>query len=263
MVGVRMRALLILLAGAADASGFQAPGAAEILRRSVEANQADWKAAPEYDYFERERKPGSVKTYHVRMIDGSPYQELVAADGKKLSAADEKEEEQKLQQVVRQRRSESASDRAGRVSRYQRDQKRVHALMQQLTQAFDFRLLGERRLGPYRVYVLRATARAGYHPPNLDCEVLTGMRGRLWIDTQTYQWVKVEARVMRPVSIAGFLARVQPGTHFELEKTPVGDGIWLPKHFAMKSNAKVLFVFRRRAQEDDTYFNYRKATVSN
>jgi hypothetical protein len=90
-------------------------------------------------------------------------------------------------------------------------------------------------------------------------QALKGMEGKLWIDTSSYQWVKVEAEVIHPVSIEGFLARVEPGTRFELEKMPVGDGIWLTKHFKMRSQAKVLFLIPRQEQEDATYYGYQKA----
>ena len=86
------------------------------------------------------------------------------------------------------------------------------------------------------------------------------MEGKLWIDEKTFQWVKVEARVISPVSIGGFLAQVKPGTHFELQKTPVADSVWLPMHFAMKSEAKVLFLFTRKWQADETYYSYHKAS---
>ncbi|MGA8310476.1 MAG: hypothetical protein WB755_10640, partial [Terriglobales bacterium] len=133
--------------------------------------------------------------------------------------------------------------------------------MEQLTKAFNFTLEGEQKLGPHEVYVLQATPRPGYLPPNREARVLTGMGGKLWIDKNTYQWVRVEAQVMHPVSIEGFLARVEPGTQFELEKMPVGDGIWLPKHFAMKAHAKVVFLFNHRTQEDDTYWGYQKEAL--
>ena len=42
--------------------------------------------------------------------------------------------------------------------------------------------------------------------------------------------LKVEVTVIRPVSIDGFPAEVEPGTHFELEKAPVTDSIRLRKH---------------------------------
>jgi len=132
-------------------------------------------------------------------------------------------------------------------------------LLEQMTVAFDFSLLGEQDLMGHRVYVLKATPRNGYRPPNRDSAVLTGMEGTLWIDHDSFQWVKVQARVVHPVSIEGFLARVEPGTEFEFEKEPVSADIWLAKHFSMKSNARVLFVFPHRGQEDDSYFNYHKS----
>jgi hypothetical protein len=48
---------------------------------------------------------------------------------------------------------------------------------------------------------------------------------------------------------------VLPGTRFELEKMPVANGIWQPKHFAMKSSAEFLFLFRLHTQETETYFD--------
>ncbi len=90
--------------------------------------------------------------------------------------------------------------------------------MDQLTKALDFTLIGEQMLGSYKVYVFKAIPRHGYKPPNYEAKVLTGMEGKLWIDEKTFQCVKVEASVISPVSIGGFLAQVKPGTHFELQK---------------------------------------------
>lgn len=163
-----------------------------------------------------------------------------------------------MEQVIAQRRAGSPEQRQKRIAAYEKERKRDHLLMQQLTVAFDFKLIGNRIIESRDVYVLRATPRKGYKPPNMETQVLTGMRGELWIDRKTFQWVKVTAHVIHPVSIQGFLAQVQPGTRFELEKMPVDDGIWLAKHFEMRSSAKVLFVFDRTDQEDNTFFDYRR-----
>jgi hypothetical protein len=128
--------------------------------------------------------------------------------------------------------------------------------MNQLTVAFNFKVVGEQKLGPYKVYVLQATRRPGYNPPTREAQVLTGMAGKLWIDEETFQWVKVEAHVVEPVSIEGFLAKVEPGTRFELEKVPVGNGIWLKKDFSMHSRAKILFFFQHNDQEQESFSNY-------
>jgi hypothetical protein len=86
------------------------------------------------------------------------------------------------------------------------------------------------------------------------------MKGQLWIDVKTYNWVKVSAEVVRPVSIDGFLARVEPGTSFELDEMPVGDGVWLAKHFREQSRSEILGVFNHSTHDDETYSQYRKSS---
>jgi hypothetical protein len=40
---------------------------------------------------------------------------------------------------------------------------------------------------------------------------------------------------------------------------PVAPGLWFAKHFAMRSRARILYAFRHRSQDDETYFNYHRA----
>ena len=234
------------------------PDVKEIIAKSVEANQRDFKAAPDFNWKERDRTPsGGSKTYQVEMIDGSPYYRLIMLNGKPLSPAQEAQEKRKEQQARQQRKSESPAQRKQRIAKFERERQRDNTMMNQLTNAFDFKFVGERNLDKFNVYVLKATPRQGYTPPNLHARVLTGMEGELWIDRKTYQWVKVTAEVIHPVSIEGFLAKVEPGTQFELEKAPVGDGsVWLAAHFAMRANARVLGMFNHNSQEDDTFWDY-------
>jgi hypothetical protein len=234
---------------------------ASIIQHSAEANERDWAAVPEFDNSERDRTKDGDKTYSVTMLEGSPYERLIAVNGKNLSGAKEKEEQQKYEKAVAERHHESADQRSRRIAKYQADRKRDHTLIQQMISAFDYRLVGKRKLDGFRVYVLKATPRRGYKPIDRDSEVLTGMEGTMWIDQKTFQWVKVEAHVIHPVRIEGFLAEVEPGTRFEVEKRPVAGDIWLASHYSMRANAKVLLLFPHRDQEDDSYFNYHKAAV--
>lgn len=229
-----------------------------MIKNSVARNQADWNAAPDFFHRERDREGNGTKTYEVTMLEGSPYRRLVAINDQPLSPDQTAREQHKLEQVTAQRRAESPDQRQKRIANYEKDRKRDHLMMEQLTKAFDFKLIGERVVNGHDSYVLRATPRKGYKPPNMETQVLPAMRGELWIDKKTFQWVKVTAQVIRPASIEGFLAQVQPGTRFELEKMPVDKDIWLAKHFAMRSSAKILYLFNRSDQEDDTFFDYRK-----
>jgi hypothetical protein len=130
--------------------------------------------------------------------------------------------------------------------------------MREMIKAFDFKLSGEQTVNGRRCVVLNATPKAGYRPPSRDTQVLTGMRGTMFVDAEKYQWVKVHAEVFRPVSFGLFFATVRPGTEFTLEQAPVAGNLWLPSHFSMNVNARVL-LWSHDSADDETYSNYHLA----
>jgi len=131
--------------------------------------------------------------------------------------------------------------------------------MAQLSKAFDFKIAGAGNLNKRMVRILRAIPKPNYLPPNLESKVLPSMQGETWIDQQTYEWLKATAEVIQPVSIEGFLARVEPGTRFEIEKIPVAAGVWKIAHFSMYSRAKVLSLVSKTSAEEDWYYDFKPA----
>jgi len=251
-----MQRILVAWAFASVVLAAPQPDVKTIIQRSVEANDRDFSAAPQFNYKQRDRAGKEIKTYQVTMIDGSPYQRLIAVGGEPLSKEQAAEELKKERQAAADRKAQSPQQRKDRIARYERERKRDHEMMGQLSEAFDFTLLGKKKIKTFNVWIVKATPRPGYKPPNMQTQVLTGMEGDLWIDQKTYEWVKVTARVIRPVSIEGFLARVEPGTRFEIEKAPVGDGIWQITHFSMQSHAKVLFLVNRASEEEAWFYDF-------
>jgi hypothetical protein len=250
---------LIVLAGLALPCVAAAPSPREIVKRSVVAMERNWSRAPEYSYSERdvERNGGSqtVRTHEVLMIGGSPYYRLTSVGGRGLSPQQQAEEDRKLRTEIASRNSESAEARSRRIAEFARQRQQDHALMREMAEAFDYRILGERTVANRRVWVLTAVPRPGYQPASLQMRVLKGMRGTLWIDQQDFQWVKVEAEVFAPVAFGMFIAKVQPGTKFVLEQAPVAPGLWLPAHFGIRVDSSILF-WTRRTTRDETYWNY-------
>jgi hypothetical protein len=251
-----MKRILLGWALAGVVLGAQQPDVKTIIQRSVAANDRDFRAAPQFSYKEKDRVGKQIKAYQVTMIDGSPYQRLIAVGGKPLSKEQAAEELKKQQQETANRTAQSPQQRKDRIASYEKDRRRDHEMMGQLSEAFNFTLLGKKKIKTFNVWVLKATPRPGYKPPNMETQVLPGMEGELWIDEKTYQWVKVTARVIHPVSIEGFLAQVEPGTQFEIEKAPVGGGIWQITHFSMQSHAKVLFLVNRASEEEDWFYDF-------
>jgi hypothetical protein len=232
-----------------------------IIQRSKETYEVNFQAAPQYDYFERDSDDGQgTRTYHVLMIAGSPHRVLVEVNGEPLPPELKAREQRKLDEAFASRRAGTPEQRAGRIANYEKERRRDHEMLQQFTQAFDFRLLGEETLRDHQVYVIQASPRPGYKPPNHYTEVLTGTDAKLYIDTSTFQWVRIEAVVVRPVWIEGLLAQVQPGTRFELDYAPVSEGIWQLSHLEMKSRCKVLFLFSIPAYDNESYFGYQKSS---
>ena len=234
----------------------------DIIRRSVEVNEANWKEAPNYSFIERdvESKHDSVKTiktYEVLMIEGSQYNKVIAINDRPLSPREKALEEQKLLQEIQKRQHESSRERTKRMAKYMRERSQDHAMMKEMVEAFTYTLAGEDKVNGHDVWVLDATPKPGYQPRSHEAKVLTGMRGKLWIDKATYQWAKVDAQVVKPVSFYGFFAKVGPGTRFVLEQEPVTRDLWLPKHFSVKVNASALGFINENSTEEDTYQNYR------
>ncbi len=244
---------------------------AEIVHRSVAVNTADWKAQPDYSYRELDIKSKidatgqtrteASKTYEVMMIDGSPYDRLIAIHNEPLSHAQEQQEAAKLKSEIEHRQAESAREKQARTGKYQNERSEEHMLMQQMVAAFNFRYAGEQQIEGSDCYVLDAIPNPDYHPPVERARVLTGMKGRLWIDKARYHWVKVQAEVMSPVAFGLFIAKVKPGTSFELEQAPVGD-VWLPKTFIETVNATVLGFYGMRTREEEHYSDYHQTLLS-
>lgn len=245
--------------GLAPTQATQQDEASKIVERSVEALKKDWAAEPRFNCSERDNDKNGIRTFEDIMLDGSQYQKLVAINDRPLDPRQQAEQQQKFQRATSERRSESASQKRRRIAKYQAERKRDTELVTEMARAFTFTLAGNDKVNGHDVYLLTAEPRKGYRPPNVETRVLTGMRGKLWIEHNSFQWVKVEVEVFHPVSIGGFIARVEPGTRFKLEQIPVSGDIWLPGHFAVKSRSKIVFLFNHQTDEDDTYSNYHPA----
>jgi hypothetical protein len=232
-----------------------------IIHRSIQVNYADWKAQPDYSFRRSDVQGSQRQTFEVSMLEGSPYERLLALNDKPIGPHQQRQEQTKLEREIRGRESETPRQRLARISKYENDRADENFLMRQMVSAFSFALTGQEQIDGADCYVLRATPNPNYRPPLEKARALTGMQGRMWIDKAHYHWVKIEAEVSRPVAFGFFLARVKPGTRFELEQTPVG-GIWLPKKFIQTVNASVLGFYAIQSRDETYWSDYRQDTLN-
>jgi hypothetical protein len=254
------RALLLTLAAAVSIRA-ATPDPDQIIRKSVDAMKSDWEQAPKFSYLERDveskrHSPQVAKTYRVLMIDGSPYNLVTAMNDQPLVPGDQAEEQRKLQKEIEKRQKESERERGKRIAKSDRERMHEHEMLQEMVDAFQFHLTGEAQVNGRSCWVLDAEPRPGYQATNHEGRVLKGMKGKLWIDKASNQWVKVHAEVVKPVSFYGFLAKVGPGTEFDLEQAPVMDNVWMPTRFDVRVNSTALGLFNESSTENDTYRDY-------
>jgi hypothetical protein len=237
----------------------------DIVRRAASTMQADWAAAPGFAFVQRDlttsKGTTTRKTHQVFMISGSDYYMPIAIDDAPLSADQQKLELQKLANEVARRNRETPAEALQRSEQYRKTREQNGILIAEFTKAFTFTLAGEETLNGHACYVLDAKPLAGYRPPNRTAKILTGMQGRLWIDKESFHWVKAEAKAIKPVSVFGFFAKVMPGTRLELEMIPVTNSIWLVSLFDVDLRLSILWRKSTKAT-DSTFSDYRPAAAA-
>lgn len=231
--------------------------ATAIISRSIAANEADWMADPLYDRCEREDDGDRVQTHDITMINGRPYERLVAVDDRPISASQARDEREKWRREIAQHGAEDANDTNGYRGRHAR----FKALFRQFPSAFIFALDGRRRVAGRTAFHVTATPRSGYVPPTRDARALAGMTVDFWVDVETYHWIKLAARITKPVSVVGLLVRLEPGTTVELEKAPMSDGdVWLITDLKVHAISRVLMLFGHHTSDDLRYFDFRRSS---
>jgi hypothetical protein len=247
-----------------------APGdAREIVRRSITAELENSKRAKNYTFLQRteERelddsgqvKSKQSKTFDVTMLQGSSYRRLIERNDHPLLAKEEKKELDKLRTSLVDRRHETSAQREKRVSEYDNRPGRNRAMLNEIPEAFDFRLQAEEEVDSRPVYVIEGTPRAGYRPQNADARILLPkLKLTVWVDKADFNWVRINAEVIDTITMGFCLFKMSPGARFELQQTRVNDEVWLPKHTRALMSARVAFVKKVNMEQEATFKNFRK-----
>lgn len=263
-------AVLFLTLLAAGASA-QAPDPREIVRRSVEQDRLNFRRANDYSYVQHIEQreldsQGRVKktesrTYDVIVLDGEPYEKLIARDGRPLGEAEARREQEKLDRELARRRSRDPEARARRRTEAEKRRQQGREFALEIPDAFTFRLSGVESIEGRPVWIIEAEPRPGYRGRAKRADLLTKFRGRLWIDQEDYQWVRVEAETIAPVRFGWILARLDPGAKMLFEQRRVQREVWLPSHAHMQLSARLALVKKLRGEVEVFWRDYRKFQV--
>jgi hypothetical protein len=244
------------------------PSPKEIVRRAMEHDLNNWKKETNYTFVQRiEQRElnsnGSVKsakseTEEIIFLYGQPYAHLIKRNDQPLSDSEARKVEKKLNDTMDKRRQESPGDRDKRLADFEKRHHEEHSFLLEVPEAYDFRILGEETLNGRSAYVLLGEPRQAFRPKLNAARVLPKLRPKLWIGKEDFQWLRLEAEVIDTITWGGFLLRLHPGSHIELEQTFVNNEAWLPQHAHISFDARIALVKTMRLEVEAQFSDYKK-----
>jgi hypothetical protein len=240
----------------------------DLIRHAAEKDMENDKKQRDYTYVEREEEhklngkgelqSTETKTFDVMMLYGEQVRRLVTKNDQPLPEKDAAKEEEKIQKIIDKRKNECDDDRKKRLEKEEKEREDDRKFVGEIADAYNFRLVRVEPLDGRDAYVIDADPRPGFEPKLRDARMLPNFRFRVWIDTAESQWIKVDIECIDTASFGWILARVHKGSNIVIELTRVNEDVWLPKHLALKLDARIALFKGLNIDEEATYRDYKK-----
>jgi hypothetical protein len=244
----------------------------EIIRRSVEMDHHNWDLAQNYTFQQREVdkqlgkhgeiKSTEIKTYDINFYYGEVYSRLIQKNDQPLSAEEKKKEDEKQEKFLAKRRSRSEEEQQKEWNKQKKEREKDRAFLRDMVNAYDFKLVGEEKVDGADSWVIEATPRKDFHPTQPHGEILSKIKGRVWIEKKEYNWVKVEAEATDTISFGLFLVRIHPGSRISFEQTHLNDEVWLVRRFYLNGGMRIALLKNLTGEEEDTFSNYKRFSTT-
>jgi hypothetical protein len=164
---------------------------------------------------------------------------LVERNGQPLTAAEDAAEQERLREV--QSHSEEFARHHRRDAGTRQDSNTLVKLMPE-AMLYSY-TAGQPQWQGFagQQVVLDFSPNPKFHPPSMTAEMLSALAGRMWIDARSGRVVRIEARVLRPVSFGwGIVGKIYPGGTLALEQAnPIGER-WIYSRLDMHLNLRVI-----------------------
>ncbi len=257
--------LLVAVVAASLIAADTDPPISEILDKCVRTTVRNTHARDSYTYrFHDEvtelNRSGHTTATHSRLVEviyfaGKPYEHLLEKDGKKLTEAEQKHEEQKMDQAAAEASKLSKEQKTARIQKLDREREKRSELFRYIPLAYNFTLQSPTVLNSRENYVMDAAPKQNYN--GKYSKIFRKTKGKLFIDKNDYTLTRLELEVLDEISAGLFLARISPGTRITFEQVRINDEVWLPKSLTLHADARAL-IKTFRFDEQFLFSDYRK-----
>jgi len=225
----------------------------ELARRDYICRRKD--VQPDFDS-QGQVKSTKVEEYEVYFVGPWQIERLLSKNGKPLSDAEKKKQEEEVQKQERKARERIAKQES------EQDPGKDAITMAKFLAADRFYNLRRDTYQGREVYAMDFAPRDDLHAHTLVDRVLKTLGGTLWVDEQARQIVRLEARFLDSLKVGGgILGALQKGGNVVLEQRYVNDEVWMPSYIEIHLNARVLFI-HKAINDISTYSDFRKFRVN-
>ena len=190
-----------------------------------------------YSYYAEETSPrtgGHLWREKVVETDDGPLHRLLAIDGKALTSAQAKAEEQRIAGVLRDPSSLRQENQA-----HLGDETHAAQLLGLLPKAFLLSPAGE--VNGCTRFSFRPNP--DFQPSTYEQRVAHAMEGTVSLRQPMDRLCVLDATIAQPVEFGfGFLGRIEQGGHFSLERVPADPMHWKSDHISVHMKGRILLL---------------------
>jgi hypothetical protein len=188
---------------------------------------------------------------------------LIQRNGRPLTAEQDAAERSRLNAVL-----QNPSGFARHIKREQENKKMGVKLIREMPDAFLWSYTpGQPQLPGWNassgaLVVLDFKPNPKWSAPDMESEALTGVEGRMWINSRSRRVVHMEASLTHAVNIGwGMVAHIYPGGRVKVDQTDAGGERWIVKHIEEQLTIRALLfkTVNQRLQFDTAEYQPVKA----
>src|SRR3989454_75918 len=209
-------------------------------------------------------KKHEVNEYTFFYLDGNEITTLVKKDGKPLSDAEQKKENEKTQKRIEEHRKRKAKKEAKeeKAKEEGKDKEGDEPEIEVFLRACQFVNPRRERFRGQDVLVFDFEPNPEFKPHKLVERLAQKLAGVVWVDEKAHDVARLEAYFTGDMKLAGgLLANLQKGTSFVYEQGFVNNEVWLPTYMEAHIGVRFLLVKGIKASIVTRYSDYKKFNV--
>ena len=209
-------------------------------------------------------KKREVTEYTFFYLNGEEVSTVVKKDGKVLSNAEQKKENEKTQKRIEelQKRETKKEAKEEKAKEQGKNDEKDEPGIEIFLRACQFVNPRRERFRGQDVLVFDFEPNPEFKAHKLVEKVVQKLAGVVWIDEKAHDVARLEAYFVGDMRFAGgLLANLQKGTSFVMEQAYVNNEVWLPTYEEAHVGVRVLLVKGIKVNAVTRYSDYKKFNV--